>query len=390
MSWLEKYRPESLEGFVAQGKPISQVLEWLTAFEPGQSLLLAGPSGTGKSLLVELLAEEKGLELQRINVSDRMGKEGLENFFRTSKVYSMFHKGKILLVDEVDGIPGTDRGAVPNLVRLIKESLFPVILTAIDPYKPKLRPLRAHSSMVKFTKVPSPSIAKKLREIAGKEGLSAEDSVLKDLARWSGGDLRSAILDLQTLGQGKKEVTEEDLQALGYRERASSVFDVLPGLFRSGSVKAGRKIMFESSQDSDELFWWMETNAPLEFPPEALPKVYDILSMADLFRSRVMKQQNWRFKAYMSDLLASLSVFREGEKFGYTPYKMPDRIIMMGRTKARRAVMASLCRKIGGFTHASSRVVKRDYLPYLRIIYRKKGIFGLNLDKEEAEILVSG
>ena len=390
LSFETSLRPATLEEFVGQARAISGVLEWLTGFEPGQSLLLAGPSGTGKSLLAELLARERGLELLRINVSDRMGKEQLENFFRTSKVYSMFHKGKLLLIDEVDGIPGTDRGAVPALVRLIKDSRFPVILTAIDAYKPKLRPLRAHSTLVKFTKVPSPSIAKKLRDLAKAEGISVPDDVLKNLARWSQGDLRSAITDLQTLGQGRKEIREKDLQILGYRERATSVFDVLPGLFRSGSIKSGRKIIFESDKDADELLWWLETNAPLEFPPEKLPRVYDLLSKADLFRSRVMKQQNWRFKAYMSDLMASISLFRDGERFGYVPYRMPDRIMMMGRTKARRALLKSLCKKIGDFTHTSTKVVKRDYLPYLRIIYKKKGIFGLDLDKEEAELLVSG
>jgi hypothetical protein len=69
---------------------------------------------------------------------------------------------------------------------------------------------------------------------------------------------------------------------------------------------------------------------------------------------------------------------------------MPDRILMLGRSKGRRALMASLCRKIGEKAHCSTKVVKRDYLPYLRLIARKDRKFeldGIELEKEELKLL---
>ena len=118
--------------------------------------------------------------------------------------------------------------------------------------------------------------------------------------------------------------------------------------------------------------------------------MYELLSKADIFRSRVMKHQNWRFIAYMSDLVAGISTLNKEPSHGYAPYRPPDRIMMMGRTKFKRAIKKSLCKKIGEITHSSTRIVNRDYLPYLRIIFKQKGIFGLDLEPEEAKLLVSG
>jgi len=276
--WIDKHKPKTLDEIAGQGAAIKKTLNWLAAFSPGQALLLSGPPGTGKTLLVEVLAREKNWDLQRINASDKRGKVEVEKLARTTKISSLFHKGRLVLIDELDGISGTDRGAVAAMVNLIKSSKFPVFLIAIDPYRQKLRPLHQYCQMVKFARVPTPSIAKRLKEIAKKEGILISDSAVQTLARWSQGDLRSAITDLQMVSLGKKEVTEKDLEMLGYRERESSVFDILPTIFRSGSIRAGKKAISESDKDPDELFWWLETSLPLELPQKALPRAYELLS----------------------------------------------------------------------------------------------------------------
>ena len=61
------------------------------------------------------------------------------------------NKGKIILVDDIDGLSGTkDRGGVQALVRILKESSWPIVLTAIDPWNPKLSTLRNKSEMIEF------------------------------------------------------------------------------------------------------------------------------------------------------------------------------------------------------------------------------------------------
>ncbi len=395
--WIEKHKPTKTQEIAGQQKAIAEALAFVDSFEPGKALMFTGPAGTGKTLLVETLARERGLLLLQLNASDSRNSEHILGFFEdATRTKSLFHKGKIILIDEVDGISGNDKGAVSAITKIIKQSLFPVFLIANDPWAQKLRPLRPYVKMVKFSKVHSASIEKRLKEISEKEGVSVKRDVLKSLARWSQGDLRSAISDLQTVAQGKKELSEEDLEILGYRERESSIFEILPTVFKSRNINASRKAIQSVDKDPDEVFWWIENNIPMEFPVERLAEAYDLLSKADIFRKRTAVQQNWRFKAIMTDLISGISVIKgesHAPRHGFMMYQPPQRIMMMGRTKGKRVEMASLCKKIGEKAHVSTRVVKRDYLPYMRIILKEHKdethtLFSVNFNKDEIDLIL--
>jgi replication factor C large subunit len=393
MLWTEKYRPGTLDEVTGQGKAVKEVRAWMDSFRPGQAAFISGPSGTGKTLLVETIARERGLELQRMNASDKRGRDQIESFSKVARTFSLFGKGKVILIDEMDGISGRDRGAVGAIVDLLKRSRFPVFLVGNDYYLQKLAPLRKHVQHIKLTKVPSPSIGKKLKDILKSEGISASETVPASLARWASGDLRSAIQDLQTISQGRKEIADRDMEILGFRERASSVYDMLPTVMKSGSLSAARKAIWDAGISSEDMFWWVETNAHLILGPEDIPAAYELLSRADLFRNRVRANQNWRFMAYMSDLLASVSLHRKHPKHGFVPVQMPDRIMMMSRTKGSRALMKTAFGKMGKHLHCSTRVFKRDYLPYLRLMAKKDKKFsidGVELEKEEMKTVKGG
>jgi replication factor C large subunit len=392
--WVDKYKPWEISGLLGQPKALQETKDFLSEWERGKALFVHGPPGVGKTLAVELLARERKHVLLQLNASDTRNAKGIEGFFGNASVSkALFHKGKIMLIDEVDGIPAADRGAVASIVRIIKDSRFPVILIANDPWKSKLLPLRNHCKLLRFNRIHSASIEKRLKEICKEEGIETEGDALKNLARWSQGDLRSAISDLQIVAYGKKALQDSDLQILGYRERESNIFNILPTVFHSRSMGAAKKAIQNVDKDPDEVFLWVETNLPNELrTPENMQRGYEILSRADIFRNRVLKQQNWRFKGFMVDLLSGLSLFRSEEKHSFSPYQPPQRIAMMGRSKQRRAMMDSLCDRLGSFTHSSKRSVKRDYLPYLKIILkkRKREEGGFLLDSDEEKLIKAG
>ncbi len=392
--WLDKYRPGKTSEIVGQGKAVKEALDFLDSWSPGQAAFLHGPPGVGKTLLVETLARERGLSLLRLNASDSRTASGIEAMLGSaSKTRDLFGSGRLILIDEVDGISGQERGAVGSIVKIIRESSFPVFAIANEPWKPKLAPLRSACRVIKLSRVMTPSIEKRLREISKAEGIEAEDSALKSLARFSQGDLRSAISDLQVVAHGKKALKARDLEILGYRERGISIFSALPIIFHSRRVAATRKAIFDLDRDPDEVLLWIESNIHQEFVPGKLAEAYELLSRADIMRSRVRGQQNWRFKAFMTDLMSGISVVK-GETHrppGFRPFQRPTRIAMLGRSRAKRAMMNSMASRIGGFTHSSRRVVRRDYIPYLRIMLsgraRKEPEQGLELEKDELALI---
>ncbi len=392
--WTEKYKPNSTKGILSQGKVVQEVIKWVETWRPGdRALLLYGPPGTGKTLIPEVIAKERNWFLMQINASDERNANSIDlALSEVSKNIPLFHSGKLILIDEVDGISSSDRGGIKSIIKIIKESRFPVILTANNPYIPKLHPLRNYCKFVKLSRVNTLSIEKKLREICGEEGIKAEGSILKSLARWSSGDVRSAITDLQMVCEGKKEISEKDLEALGYRERETSVFSILPTIFRSRNIKAAKNAMQNCDKDPDEIFWWVENNLPYEFTdPASLASAYQILSKADLFRQRVLRQQNWRFKLFMIDTLAGISFAGEPSR-SFIQYKSPDRFIVLSRLKKRRSEMAGVFAKLSAYTHSSEKVIKNYYLPYLKIILsqkKKDDREGIELGEEEVRLILN-
>lgn len=394
--WTEKHRPGFLAEMAGQGRAAEEALAWLRAWRKGSALMIAGPPGAGKTLLAALAAKELGLAPSELNASDERTPEMMSAFMQTAMTRHLMGRGRVMLVDEADGISGrSDRGAAGAIAELIKTSSYPVIIIANDPYDQKLRPVRSLCTVLKMGKVPSPSIAKYLRGVCRKEGIEAEEGALKSLARWAQGDMRSALGDLQMTAMGRQRITEEDLASLGFRERAGNVFDIMPTLMRSGSVNASRNAIRGSDRDPDELLLWMGHNLAAEFSdPHELARAFELLSSADVMRRRTSKQQNWRFKAYMVDLMACISSSgRPEERAGWIKYQPPARMAMLGRSKSGRALLDSAAGRTGGRLHCSKRIVKRDYLPFLRLMAKDmktgQGIAAfLGLDEAEGKVLL--
>ena len=64
--WTDKHKPSSVEGIVGQKKAIDEALPLLSAGGAGgkgKAALLFGPAGCGKTLLVEAIARQEGLQL---------------------------------------------------------------------------------------------------------------------------------------------------------------------------------------------------------------------------------------------------------------------------------------------------------------------------------------
>jgi len=395
-SWTDKYKPEKVGEVVGQ-KSVDDFSKWYGNWKAGgKAALIWGKTGRGKTAVVHALAKEKNLELIEINASDTRNSQGIEETVgHSTKQMSLFRRGKIILIDEVDGISGrSDRGGVGTLIKIIKESKFPVVLTANDAYDPKLRSLRNYCELIKFGSVHLVSMAKRLEDICEKEGVKCDPSLLKRIARETGGDLRSAIKDLESVARGKDEVLEKDLKALGYREIKQDIFEVLKVIFKTKNIRNSIGIMRNVDKDPDEIFWWLEQNIATEYEdPKEIAKAFDYLSVADTFRGRIGRRQNWRFRKYMIDIMCGgISVSKKEMYRKFSPYRPPKRLAMYGITKAQRKEVGEISRRIGKRLHVSSRAVAKDYFPLFRFIFKNKDWKEslkkeLDLGKEEVKMI---
>ncbi len=367
-----KYRPKSLKDFVDQKEALAKFLEWYKNWKPGsKAALLYGKPGTGKTCLVEAFANDKNLELIQMNASDVRGKKQIEEVFgHASAVASFFKKGRIFLIDEVDGISGKeDFGGIQAIIEIIKKSKHPVVLTANDPYDQKLRPLREYCELIPFGDISVWDIEKKLKEICEKEGIEYDKEVLNQLAKRSEGDLRAAINDLETISRGKKKITLKDLEVLGYRERERDMFEALKILFKTTSFTGARLSVANVDLEPENIMWWIEENIPNEYEKsEEIVKAYEALAKADLFRARIISRNYWKLMRYMNDLMtAGVSLAKNDVYKKFTKYQFPAKLRYLASSKEEREQEKERLRKLSKLLNCSTKKVKKEFLPYFKV-----------------------
>ena len=373
MPWPQKYAPKNLKEFINQKEAVEIFLKWIKTWKPGKkALMLYGPPGTGKTALIEAYAKEKNLDFVEMNASDyRSANQIREVLGQSMQQRSLFSKGKIFLVDEIDGIAGAeDRGGIAEIIKIIQESSFPIVLTCNDPWDPKLKTLRDYCELVEFKKIHVLDIEKRLRQICEMEGIEVEKEVLRELAKRAEGDLRAAINDLETIARGRKKITLEDLKVLGNREIEASIFDALKTIFKTKSALAAKLSISNVDKDPEEIFWWIEHNISQEYEkPEEIARAFEILSKADLFKQRVVKRQDWSLKKYMIDLMTAGVANAKKEMYRkFTKYQYPSKLIVLGKTKVERKEEKEKLLELSKKLHCSTKKIKSEFLPYFKFL----------------------
>ena len=378
--WADKYAPQTRSEVLGNADAVSKVLKWLSIWANGKipdkkAILLFGPPGTGKTSMVYAIANESGYEVVEINASDKRDKETLRKLIGSSaSLGSLFSeiKGRILLVDEVDGLSGDeDRGGISAIIETIKETRNPIILTANDRWDTKIRSLHSHCLSVETRKLATSTILNALSKICQKEGIKSDVEALKIIADHSSGDLRSAINDLQAVAQGKHELSVKDVKNLSTRrDREKGIFDGLREIFQSDTVRGAAYLTEQLDIDQDMLIQWVYENIPKEFTsPLELSRAFDILSRADIFLGRIRRTQDWGLLSYAYELMSGgVALSRATSPKRFVSYSFPNYIRGLSATRAKRAALKDVCLKIGSKSHASSREVLHEYLPAITTI----------------------
>ena len=385
MSWLEKYSPGGFEDMIGQDATIKKVLNWFE--HPKKGLLAYGPPGIGKTATAYLLAKKFDLEIVEMNASDFRTKRGVnERLMNAAMQKSLFGKQKLLLVDEVDGIAGrSDWGGAAAIANLVKKSPFPVYLTCNDNWAKAIKNLKGYVTEVFFSRPRTSSVVGLLERITKSEGIEVERTVLLQVA--ASRDVRSAISDLETIAFGKKRVTEEDLEALGDRDREKNIFDTLRDIFKATSVEQARKATDGLKKNIDEVMLWVDENIPQEYEMADAVKAYDALSRADVFRGRIYRRQDWALLKHVINLTTiGVAMAKSKQYHSFVKYRPPTFLSMMGRTRFKRAARKSLLTKIGRACHCS-RKVARIYIPTIRAMIQK-GEAPFELDDAEMSIVL--
>ena len=302
MSLSDSFKPKTINDLIGHKKQIVKIVKWLKNWkkQKKKALLFHGPPGIGKTSSAHVISKELGYEIIETNASDKRSAGSIQNLFVTVTSRSLFNKkGKILIMDEVDGMSSGDRGGVVEIRKLIESSKIPIICIANDIVGQKLGPLRKVSEKIEFYP-PSPdmiirSIKKLLPHIS--------NSKIENVVISSGGDIRNIFntiqmnmkycqkdqaLDMDTVDAVKhlineKKLTEEQKRALFYSD-----YQMMP-LYIQQLYPSYIKNMKDLSEAADNM------------------------SLTDVINEKIVKNQQWDLLKYNEHL--TVNTARKGGQF---------------------------------------------------------------------------
>ena len=371
--WSEIYRPQKVEQMIGNEDARLAVMKWLSRWINGsRPLLLVGPSGVGKTTLVNVLARKFNYDLIELNASDTRNREDLETLiipmFNNT---SVFGRTMLLFLDEVDGISGReDAGGIESLVKIMKEPTIPVIMAANTQDNTKIKQLAKVCKIIKFNPIPLRELAMFLEHVlkSHNKELDAEEKIL--IVNRSRGDIRSLLNNVQ----GK---------VAGYNVMREDIFEIdiasaINGYFSSTSLQEAKTFLshadatysdprFGVSSDErrkDKINALFSSIVASRIRYDSMAALLDVLSKADVIVGRIGRNRQWSLLKYL-DIIIAYGLFEKSRnrviKYNQYSFVWPVMAPIFSRGQSIKILLSVLAEK----THMSKSIFGLFYLPYL-------------------------
>lgn len=191
---ISKYKPNNISEFIGNTNVIysfsNWLLNWNTHKEKGA--IISGPSGIGKSLLIELTLKHYNYEYLNINNENDVT-DMINNFSkRISFTITKENKKMAIIINDID----TTIISITDLQNIIKKTLIPIICSCNNPYDISIKPIKSLCILFKMITPTYEEVYHLLYKIISNEKIKIKQSDLKRLYEMSNGDIRFILNNL--------------------------------------------------------------------------------------------------------------------------------------------------------------------------------------------------
>ncbi|KAJ2553258.1 DNA replication factor C complex subunit Rfc1 [Coemansia sp. RSA 1933] len=276
--WTEKYKPTKLKDLCGHKENAKMIIQWLGWWASGtipekRAVLISGPPGIGKTTTAHLVAKLAGFDVLELNASETRSKNALSSILGSAvgnRSMLEFDKKRLrqmeadqekqqendadlqqaltasgakklaVIMDEVDGMSGGDRGGTTELIQLIKRTKVPIICICNDRQSTKVRSLANHCEDIRFRRPTEQQMRARLNTIAFREGLTLGPNAITQLVQSTHNDIRQIINLMSSYALNKASMSyleSKAFSALNKKQVSVGPFDVI-GKYLSGSGNA--------------------------------------------------------------------------------------------------------------------------------------------------------
>ena len=243
MNWLDLYKPQILKDIKTNKEAVSDCIQWIENYKKDYSktekvLLIIGGTGSGKTLLADLLLKEYNYQKIELNSSDVRSQKKISEFLKKSLTYrnvvDMFFEEKQpigIFMDEIDTICKlNDKGGMAEFISLLKlnekhedirqhkiekkkgkkknieiavedyiKLYNPIICATNDVSDKKITELKKFSKVIHLKKPNTDELIELINDILDKTKMKMDEKIKTELIQYAGFDIRKLIILLESL-----------------------------------------------------------------------------------------------------------------------------------------------------------------------------------------------
>ena len=232
--WVEKYRPQTLEGYVGNEVIKNKVSDYLSQGSI-QNLLLHGVAGTGKTTLAKLITDNLNCDLLYINASDERGIDTIREKIIPFASSLGFGDVKIVILDEADYITPQAQATLRNTMESFSGNTR-FILTC-NYLERIISPLQSRCQTLEIKPPSKQDVAWRCVDICKDEKVDIDNMALKTIVNTYYPDIRKIINTIQgsvvnhvvKLDESslKDDLNEQIIQALSNKALLSEIRQIL-------------------------------------------------------------------------------------------------------------------------------------------------------------------
>jgi replication factor C small subunit len=256
--WTEKYRPNTVKGYVFRDDAQRKQIETWIKDKSIPHLLLSGHAGIGKTTLAKLLFNELGIDpgdLKEINASRTNSVEDIKTTIVNFVSMMPWGEFKVVLLDEADYLSPNAQAALRGVMEEY-HSTARFVLTCNYPNR-IIPAIHSRCQGFHIAKVDKNEFTARVAEILISEGITPELDTLDTYVRATYPDLRKCINMVQMNSQDGTLLAPNE----GDTGDADWMIEMVE-LFKAGKIKEARKLLCGRvrPEEMESVYRWLYDN----------------------------------------------------------------------------------------------------------------------------------
>lgn len=247
--WTEKYRPDTLEGYIGNDDFKTSLQQWISTNDVPH-LLLCGGAGTGKTTAAKLIVNNINCDYVYINCSDENGIDTIRDKVKSFASAATFKPQKVVIMDEADFLTINAQAALRNVIETF--SLTTRFIFTCNYVERIIDPIQSRTVVFELTPPSMKEVAMKCLQILDKEEIKYQRSDVGNIVKQTYPDIRKSLNLLQS--SIKEGVLEPNRILTNFNKTSDQIIELLKGQNIKNFTTIRQIIMDSNIRDYNELY----------------------------------------------------------------------------------------------------------------------------------------